>query len=153
MANHAKDESTLSLEISHRFSASPERVFDAWLGTQWGEWLPPAGAVCVVTLIDPRVGGGYHAKMTMADGRAVEISGVYREIVRPKRLVLTWVGNYNNQQTLITLTFRPDGAGTLMTLRQDGFDSAEQRGGYQNGWSGVNGSFDKLSNYLAMRAR
>ena len=30
-------ESPLFLEISRRFDAPPERVFDAWLGKEWGE--------------------------------------------------------------------------------------------------------------------
>jgi uncharacterized protein YndB with AHSA1/START domain len=142
-----------SLEISRRFDAPPERVFDAWLGTEWGEWLPPAGALCKVTLIEPRVGGRYLVNMTMADGRSVEISGVYRELVRPRKLVFTWLGNYNSQETLITLNFQPDGAGTLMKLRQDGFPTTELRDGYNNGWTGKNGSFDKLAAYLAKASR
>ncbi len=49
----------------------------------------------------------------MADGRNLEISGMFREIDRPHRLVLDWTGSYNNQETVITVTFRPDGTGTL----------------------------------------
>lgn len=143
------DQSALSLEISRRFAAPPERVFDAWTGREWGDWLPPATAGCVVAAIDPVVGGLYLVRMTMADGRTVEISGRYREIIRPHRLVLTWTGSYNSQETLITVTFRPDGAGTLMTLRQDGFPEAGTRQGYETGWTGPGGSFDKLAAMLA----
>ena len=142
-----------SLEISRHFEAPPERVFDAWLGTEWGEWLPPAGAVCKVTSIKPRAGGRYLLNMAMPDGRTIAISGEYREVVRPKRLVFTWLGNYNNQETLITVTFRPDGGGTLMNLRQDGFPTTELRDGYNSGWTGKNGSFDKLDAYLAKGPR
>jgi uncharacterized protein YndB with AHSA1/START domain len=138
-----------SLELSRRFDASPERVFDAWLGKEWGEWLPPGGSRCQVTLIEPRVGGRYHVQMNMADGRNIEISGEYREVMRPTKLVFTWRGHYNDQQTLITLFFRPDGDGTVMTLRQEGFGSAQMRDGYGNGWNGTNGSFAKLDAILA----
>jgi hypothetical protein len=48
------DETALSLEISRRFDAPPERVFDAWLRT---EWLPPGGSICKIDLIEPRVEG------------------------------------------------------------------------------------------------
>jgi uncharacterized protein YndB with AHSA1/START domain len=142
-------ESTLSLEISRRVAAPPERVFDAWLSKEWGEWLPPRGARCGVILIEPRVGGSYQVSMTMPDGRTVEISGVYRELVRPEKLVFTWLGNYNSQETLITLTFQPDGTGTQMKMRQDGFADAQLRDGYNSGWTGENGSFDKLDAFLA----
>lgn len=145
-------ESTLSLELSRRVDAPPERVFDAWLSKEWGEWLPPRGARCEVVLIEPRVGGRYQVSMTMPDGRTVEISGVYRELVRPEKLVFTWLGTYNSQETLITLTFRPDGTGTQMKMRQDGFADAQLRDGYNSGWTGENGSFDKLDAFLAKDA-
>jgi uncharacterized protein YndB with AHSA1/START domain len=146
------DQTAFTLEISRRFDAAPETVFDAWLGKEWGEWLPPAKARCEVALQEPRPGGRYLVRMTMGDGRLVEISGTYREIDRPRKLVLSWTGNYNNQETIVTLTFRPDGAGTIMTLRQDGFPDEALRNGYNAGWTGPGGSFDKLAQVLARRA-
>jgi uncharacterized protein YndB with AHSA1/START domain len=143
------DDTALSLEISRYFAASPERVFDAWLDKGWGEWLPPNQARCEVDSIEPVVGGAYLVRMTMPDGRTVEISGKYKEITRPKKLVLTWTGSYNNQETIITVTFRADGDGTLMTLRQDGFTEAAMRDGYNAGWTGAGGSFDKLAGLLS----
>jgi uncharacterized protein YndB with AHSA1/START domain len=139
----------LSLELSRRFEAPPERVFDAWLTPAWGEWLPPGGATCEVVKLEPQVGGAYLVRMTMPDSRIVEIGGTYLEILRPQRLVLDWAGNYNNQRTVITVTFRPDRNGTLMTLRQDGFVDPGLRDGYDKGWSGPGGSFDKLAQALA----
>jgi uncharacterized protein YndB with AHSA1/START domain len=70
------------------------------------------------------VGGRYELSMTMKDGRTIDITGVYREMVRPEKLVMTWVANYIGQETLLTLTFQPKGTGTLMTLRHDGVPSA-----------------------------
>ncbi|MGB7045216.1 MAG: SRPBCC domain-containing protein [Methylocella sp.] len=145
-------ESILSLEISRRVDAPLERVFDAWLSKKWGDWLPPRGARCEVTLIEPRVGGRYQVSMTMPDGGTVEISGVYRELARPDKLVFTWLGRYNSQEMLITLTFLPDGTGTQMKMRQDGFTDAQLRDGYNSGWTGENGSFDKLDAFLAKDA-
>jgi uncharacterized protein YndB with AHSA1/START domain len=139
----------LTLELARRFAARPERVFDAWLSKEWGEWLAPAGARCKIASLDARVGGRYEANMTMEDGRDVVISGIYREIVRPEKLVLTWMGNYNNHETLITVAFRRDGAGTLMTLTQTNFPDEQQRMGYTRGWSGAGGCFDKLERYLS----
>jgi uncharacterized protein YndB with AHSA1/START domain len=144
--------SPLSLELSRRFDAAPERVFDAWLGREWGEWLPPNASCCRVTLIEPRVGGRYHMTMMMADGRSLEISGVYRKVVRPTTLVFTWLGHHNQQETLITLNFQPDGNGTLMTLRQEGFGETQVRDNFSNGWGGPNGSFAKLDALLATAA-
>ena len=84
-------DATCAVETSRHFDASPERVFDAWLGTEWGDWLPPAGARCNVVAIEPKVGGTFQVDMTMSDGRKLAITGVYREVVRPETLVFTWV--------------------------------------------------------------
>ena len=141
--------STLSLHLSRHFDAPPERVFDAWLGASWGAWLPPGGATCKLGVIDPREGGRFELVMTMPDGREVPISGTYREVARPERLVFSWAGGCNDFATLVTVTFAPDGAGTSMTLRQDGFEEGGLREGFRSGWSGEGGSFDKLAALLA----
>ena len=49
----------------------------------------------------------------------------------------------------MTLTFRPEGAGSVMIVRQDEFPDAGIRDRYDNGWTGAGGSFDKLSAFLA----
>lgn len=105
-------------------------------------------ARCRIVRLEPRVGGSYLVAMTMPDGRDAEISGRYKEIERPSRLVLSWTGNYNQQETLITVTFREEGDGTLMTLRQEGFIESGMRDGYESGWTGTGGSFDKLAAVL-----
>ena len=46
-------DTSFSLEISRHFAASPEKLFDAWLGKEWGEWLPPKLARCEVASIEP----------------------------------------------------------------------------------------------------
>jgi uncharacterized protein YndB with AHSA1/START domain len=106
-----------------------------------------------VTELHPVVGGRYLVRMTMQDGRVVEISGVYRDIARPQKLVFTWTGNYNHQETVVTVTFRPDGEGTMMTLRQEGFPASDLRDGYKAGWTGPDGSFDKLARVLQQARR
>ena len=150
--SQATNASSFSLEISRRFDAPPERVFDAWLTKSSGEWLSPAGAHCEMTALEPRVGGRYQMRVTSPDGRTIDISGAYREIARPQRLVLTWTDHYNTLETIMTLTFRPDGAGTMMTVRQDGFPEAGIRDRYSTGWTSAGGSFDKLAACLAKGA-
>jgi uncharacterized protein YndB with AHSA1/START domain len=145
------EDTALSLELSRRFEASPERVFDAWLSYEWAAWLPPFGARCEVSQMEPHEGGRFLVRMTMPDGRTVEVNGRYREIRRGERLVLSWSGGCADLETVITVTFRPDGAGTLMTLRQVGFTDTGMRGGFEVGWSGPGGSFDKLARLLTRR--
>ena len=142
----------LTLTLSRYFDAPPDRVFDAWTGPDWGDWLPPRGATCKVTAIDPRRDGRFEAAMSMPDGRHIAVSGTYREVQRPERLVFTWHGGCSNAATLVTLTFRAEGTGTRMTLRQEGFDQDAMRTGFESGWSGEGGSFDKLVAFLKREA-
>jgi uncharacterized protein YndB with AHSA1/START domain len=143
------DQTALSLELSRRFAAPPERVFDAWLSHDWGDWLGPPDSRCTIVELDPKVGGGFRVQMTMSDGRAIEISGTYSEISRGQKLAFSWNSDYAQQRMTIAVTFRPDGDGTMMTLRQEGFPNAELQAGYGAGWSGPSGSFDKLAAMLA----
>ena len=141
---------TAVLEISRFFDAPPERVFDAWVGDEWGRWLPPLQATCRVVTGKPAPGAPYRVLMAMKDGREVEITGEYLEVARPSKLVLTWVGNYHDgQATTITVLFAGQGKGTMMTLRQEGFHHADMRDNYHTGWTGPGGSFDKLAALLA----
>lgn len=140
----------LSLELTHRFDASPERVFEAWLSKEWGDWLPPANARVSIVRWEPVVGGSFLLVMTMEDGHKTEISGRYRVVDPPNRLVFTWLG-VNKQEMLITLTFAKCGEGTLMKLRQEGFKDAESRDRFNTGWIGVGGSFDKLNRMLCVK--
>ena len=142
----------LTLTLSRHFDAPPDKVFDAWTSPDWGDWLPPRGATCKVTAIDPRSGGQFEAAMWMPDGRQIVVSGTYRKVQRPERLVFTWQGSCFNAATLVTLTFRAEGDGTLMTLRQQGFDQNAMRAGFESGWSGEGGSFDKLAAFLKREA-
>jgi len=143
------DRPAVTLELSRRFAAGPERVFDAWLSKAWGEWLGPAGCTCEIVTMEARVGGSYLLRMRMPDGREMETTGTYHEIDRPHRLVLTFNGCFNAGEMRLTVTFRPDGYGTLMTLHQQGFQDETLREGFNTGWAGPGGSFDKLETYLA----
>lgn len=150
-AEQTKNASTageLSLELTKCFEAKPERIFDAWLGDEWAKWVPPGGATCVIKSMQPKTGGAYVLKMNMPDGRDIEISGKYIAMERPNKLVMTWTGNYDGRETLLTVTLRSEGTGTLLTLRQEGFVEQQLQQGYIKGWEGEGGSFDKLAKLL-----
>jgi uncharacterized protein YndB with AHSA1/START domain len=146
------DQTVLLLEISRRFAASPERVFDAWVGREWCEWLGPPDSRCTILELDPRVGGTFRVAITMSDGREIEVSGTYTELRRAQKLAFGWNSDFANQKMTIAVTFRPDSGGTLMTLRQEGFPDADLQNGYKAGWTGAGGSFDKLADFLARAA-
>jgi uncharacterized protein YndB with AHSA1/START domain len=79
------------IAMTRAFDAPRSLVFDAWtkpeLLTRWlgvrGGWT---FAICQVDL---RVGGTYRFVWRGPDGREMGMGGVYREVVRPERLVAT----------------------------------------------------------------
>jgi uncharacterized protein YndB with AHSA1/START domain len=135
-----------NIRMTRHFSAPPERVFDAWLSKSWGDWAGPEGVKGEVTLMEPRVGGRYRVVMHLPNGNTLTVGGVYREISRPSKIVMNWKWEHESADTLVTLTFRPSGGGTEMTLLHEGFASAERRDSHASGWAGT---FDKLATFLA----
>jgi uncharacterized protein YndB with AHSA1/START domain len=139
-------ETALFLEITRRFEAPPERVFDAWLSRAWGEWIGPANVRGEIISLEPKVGGQYRIVMHSQTNADIAVGGIYREIDRPRRLVFTWKWENGTDETIVTLTFKAAGNGTLMTMRHEGFSTAERRDSHNNGWTGT---FDKLETHLA----
>jgi uncharacterized protein YndB with AHSA1/START domain len=139
-------ESPVKLSLTRSFDTDPETLFDAWLQESWGDWLGPEGVVCLSCEVDPRVGGKWRVHARTPDGSEVMLSGIYKEINRPSRLVFTWHGCLTGPEpTTVTLTFKPKGAGTEMTLTHEGFLNPEQRDRHNNGWSGT---FERLARHL-----
>ena len=147
-------ESDLSLVITRNFDAPRSRVFDAWLDpAQIAKWIGPRSIRAETMELSPKLGGRYRIHMRGTDGsNGPIVAGIYREIVRPERLVFTWTWETAHSQgmpggeTLVTLIFRERGGKTEMTLRQEGFAAKESRDSHNQGW---NGSFDKLAEILA----
>jgi uncharacterized protein YndB with AHSA1/START domain len=86
-------ESRVNAEVTRRFDAPAERVFDAWLkpdmASQWLFTSPEAREMAGRRYeIDARVGGSYTIVNRM-HGQEVEGTGEYLAIDRPRRLVFT----------------------------------------------------------------
>jgi uncharacterized protein YndB with AHSA1/START domain len=95
---------------------------------------------------DPRSGGRYRWLMKSPDGQEHDVGGVYREFIPNEKLVFTWTWKSTPERdSLVTVTFRSDGNGTVMTLTHEQFFDEEARDRHQNGW---NGAMDKLDKYL-----
>jgi uncharacterized protein YndB with AHSA1/START domain len=133
-----------SLTIKRRFNASPAKVYAAWTDPKMiARWFGPAGVESVDAKTDLRVGGRYHITMHVP-GDQHDVMGVYRDVVPNERLVFTWAWKSTpERESLVTVTFKPDGAGTLMTLLHEHFFDADARDRHQHGWAGA---IDKLEN-------
>ena len=110
------------VQVTRKFSASAERVFDAWLDPSTvGKWLfaTPTGKMGKV-IIDARIGGSYLI-VESREGTDVEHIGEYLEIDRPRRLVFTLkVPKYSEESTKVTIEIRALGSGCELTLTHEG---------------------------------
>lgn len=139
-----------SLTITRRLRARPEKVFAAWTrAEQLAQWFGPPNmkAGTLKAELDVRVGGRYRLSFTGDDGEYFEAGGVYREVVPDERLVFTWAWHSTpERESLVTISLKPDSAGTLMVFNHAQFFDETARDNHQRGWSSF---FDKLEAFVA----
>ncbi len=109
-------------------------------------WLGGEKCHIQTATIDPRAGGEYHFKFKGSDADKPGMSGVFREVKSPERLVFTWMtgscdGSAERFETLVTVDLIAQAGGTLVQLTHEGFPTEELRAGHNEGWSS---SFDLL---------
>jgi uncharacterized protein YndB with AHSA1/START domain len=74
------------------------------------------------------------------------VGGVYREIVPNEKLVFTWAWRSTpERESLVTVIFKEDGGGTIMTLLHEQFFDEAARDSHNAGWTST---IDKLEKYL-----
>jgi uncharacterized protein YndB with AHSA1/START domain len=137
-----------SLTLKRRLNAKPEKVYAAWTDPQHlGRWFGPDRVESVHAEIDARAGGRFRIVMRTADGEEHGVGGVYREVVPDEKLVFTWAWRSTpERESLVTVTLRPDGDGTLLTLTHEQFFDEEARDRHHGGWSEA---LDKLARHFA----
>ena len=127
-----------TVRVRHSFTASAERVFDAWLDPkQAGKWLfaTPTGTMVRVD-IDARVGGGFKF-VDRRDGEDVEHVGEYLEIDRPRRLVFSFaVPKYSPIKTRMTIEVVARDLGCELTLTHEDVD-ADYIARTKEGWTHI----------------
>jgi uncharacterized protein YndB with AHSA1/START domain len=110
-------------------------------------WMGPGEVFAKHTESDPRPGGHYRIVMQAPSGEEFDVSGVFREVIVNEKLVYTWTATKQpERETLITVTFKRDGDGTLFTLTHEQFPDDDARDSHNRGW---NGALAKLETFLA----
>ena len=137
------------------FDAPRDLVFDAWTKPELiKRWLlGPPGWTMPVCEVDLKVGGKFRYVWRNADdGREMGLSGAFREIVRPERIVHTelfdedWTGG----ETVVTNVLTEKAGKTTSTMTvlyatREARDVARGTGMEQ----GIAQSYDRLAEYLA----
>ena len=140
-----------SLTLKRRLQAPPAKVFAAWTDPEKiKRWMGPTAFKTPEADSDARVGGRYRFVMLSPDGERHVVRGDYREVVANEKLVFTWAWDAapgdEPYESLVTVLFKPDDGGTLLTLTHEQLFDEESRDGHEKGW---NGSLDKLEKLVA----
>jgi uncharacterized protein YndB with AHSA1/START domain len=106
------------LVFTRVFNAPRQRVFDAWTKPKHLKaWYGCHTSSLVLCEVDLRVGGAYRFVARLDDGSEHAISGVYRDIAPPERLVFTHRFNDDPaKEALVALQFDERNGKTTMTM-------------------------------------
>ncbi len=110
-----------TVRVTHRFTASADRVFDAWLDPALiGKWMfgPALRDEEVLRIaVDPRVDGAF-SFLVRRQGAEIDHVGRYLEIDRPRRLAFTWgiAGESADESSVqVEIVSRDDGCELTLT--------------------------------------
>jgi len=155
--------------ISRVFDAPRDKVWKAWTEAErLKQWWGPKGFKVAQLKLDLRPGGTMHYCLLMPDGKEMWGRFIYREIVRPERLV--WINSFSDKdgglgvhpmaptwprEMHTTARFEDQGGKTKVTIEWLPAESAtdlerktfeEGRDSMQMGWTGT---FEQFAGYLA----
>ena len=154
-----------TIRIERVFDAPRELVFDAWTQPEHLlRWFAPRGCTIRFVEIDVRPGGRFHSCIHNPAFGDCWCVGVYREVVRPERIVYTLstadsAGNEIEpalaghdprwpRTTLVTVTLADVRGSTLLTLVHDASESLAKHTGAYPSWLDM---LDRLAEMTSTR--
>jgi uncharacterized protein YndB with AHSA1/START domain len=141
------------IAMTRVFDAPRHLVFEAWTKPDLVKrWLfGPDDWRLAVCEMDLRVGGAARFEWRHGDGKGMGMSGVFREIAPPDRLVFTeiWDDDWTGGEALNTIVFTEDAGKTTLTQTVL-YSSREARdGALKTGMEhGAAVSYDRLAELL-----
>ena len=121
---------TLTVDLKRVIAGAPAKVYDAWMDPKqacnpWHEGKPMA--------LQAKVGGLFYVRM--GDNHSVPHFGRILGLARGRRIQHTWMSPYTRgMESTVTITFKKQGQGTLMTLRHAGLSNDSFGQAHQDGW-------------------
>lgn len=144
-----------SLTVARTIEAPIQAVFSAWIDPEnLRFWWEPGGAVVESAEIDLRVGGSFRIISTALERNVtIIVSGVYKEVEKPQRLVYTWTwqdadGTFLTKDSLVSVDLKNLGENTQLTLIHEGFTSDVAQKRHMDGWESA---LDSFSHYLVTK--
>jgi uncharacterized protein YndB with AHSA1/START domain len=143
----------LMLAMERVLPAPPPVVFAAISdANELVKWWGPDGFTTPSLKFQARVGEGYRIEMQPPEGDPFYLTGEFREVDPPARLVYTFVWeppDPDDVETLVALSFRDLGGSTEVTFTQGPFKTEARRALHRDGWTD---SFDKLERLISAQA-
>jgi len=139
-----------SLTIKKRLAAPPALVYQAWTDPEMlMHWFGPDNCTVFHAEADVRVGGRFRVRMKATDGETHDVSGTYEAVIPGERLEFSWAWiTMPERESRVTVTIKPDGEGTMLTLFHERFADEAAKEGHSYGWTQALG---KLEHVLADR--
>ena len=149
--------SDLEIAMTREFDAPRHLVFDAMTRPEHvRRWFGCDAFTLPICEIDLRVGGAYRFVMRSPDGGESTLQGIYREIVRPERVVFVeriLMPGFTSPEYQVTSSFDDIGGATRLTTTIL-HDTKENRDGHLNSGieKGVAPAYDRLAGLVATMA-
>jgi uncharacterized protein YndB with AHSA1/START domain len=139
------------LVLTRVLDAPRSLVFAVWTRPEHlVRWWGPKGFTLPFCETDFRPGGAYRFCMRSPAGTDHWVSGVYREIVEPERIVFTWeredAEGKSGSGSVVTVDLAEHEGKTKLTLHQAVFKSVQGRDEHQGGWTEC---LERLAEYVA----
>ena len=128
------DKKPIVVIVTREIAAKPREVYDAWIDPRHpsSPWSRRNGVKRAI--VDPTVKGLYYLK-TDRWGRDFPHFGRFVRLDKPKLIEYTWASESTyGAETRVRITLKPEGVGTLFTLRHSGLPNDKNGRSHQEGW-------------------
>jgi len=139
-----------AVHLKQTFAAPREKVFRAWTEPEeLKKWWGPAGSIVPHVEIDLQVGGSYRVGIQFPPEDVFYLSGTYREVQPPEKLVFTWRWerpDMDSGESLVTVEFHDLGNSTVVALTHEKFPNRDIADHHNQGWNNI---FENFGGYIA----
>jgi uncharacterized protein YndB with AHSA1/START domain len=127
---------SLRIEMQVDIERPVAAVFAAWSSSEGlASWFAPMAIAKPLVEMDFVIDGRYRIEMHLPDGVIFTTRGEFRDIVRDRKIVMTWhCDAFPDPASLVTVDFSPTPAGTRVALVHEQFESGATRDDHRHGW-------------------
>lgn len=129
----------LTLSVSKTINAPIEKVFNAWLDPKMLAQfiLPMPGMPQPKVENEPEQSGRFTIVMRVGDND-IPHTGEYLEVIRPSKLVFSWISPYSIDGSTVTINFsQASDDKTNVELTHVRFIDEEARSNHEAGWANI----------------